>query len=131
MRGWRRLLRWRWRPISASIRPLRLLPRRWPLPLVWRLSFFPTLLMGIFSTRVNRAGGAGTADAFTSGYIVYFQFLGVLTILLLGSAGGDWLRRHVNQFCDQCHHYQDTRIGAGDGGFDPCADRCGQAMQYD
>jgi cation/acetate symporter len=42
-------------------------------------SFFPTLLMGIFSTRVNRAGGiAGmvTGIAFTSSYIVYFQFLG-------------------------------------------------------
>ena len=42
-------------------------------------SFFPTLLMGIFSTRVNRAGGiAGMISgiAFTSGYIVYFQFLG-------------------------------------------------------
>lgn len=42
-------------------------------------SFFPTLLMGIFSTRVNRAGGiAGMicGIAFTSSYIVYFQFLG-------------------------------------------------------
>jgi cation/acetate symporter len=42
-------------------------------------SFFPTLLMGIFSSRVNRAGGiAGMicGIAFTSSYIVYFQFLG-------------------------------------------------------
>jgi cation/acetate symporter len=42
-------------------------------------SFFPTLLMGIFSSRVNRAGGiAGmiVGILFTSGYIVYFQFLG-------------------------------------------------------
>ena len=42
-------------------------------------SFFPTLLMGIFSKRVNREGGiAGMfcGIAFTSGYIIYFQFLG-------------------------------------------------------
>ncbi|CAI8258153.1 MAG: Cation/acetate symporter ActP [Opitutia bacterium UBA7350] len=42
-------------------------------------SFFPTLLMGIFSTRVNRAGaiaGMTSGIVFTSGYIVYFQFLG-------------------------------------------------------
>jgi cation/acetate symporter len=42
-------------------------------------SFFPALLMGIFSSRVNRAGGiAGMVCgiAFTSSYIVYFQFLG-------------------------------------------------------
>lgn len=42
-------------------------------------SFFPTLLMGIFTTRVNRAGGilgmiAGIT--FTTSYIVYFQFMG-------------------------------------------------------
>lgn len=42
-------------------------------------SFFPTLLMGIFSSRMNRAGGISGMIAgivFTSGYIVYFQFLG-------------------------------------------------------
>ena len=42
-------------------------------------SFFPTLLMGIFSKRINREGGiAGMIGGivFTSGYIVYFQFLG-------------------------------------------------------
>jgi cation/acetate symporter len=42
-------------------------------------SFFPTLLMGIFSSRVNRAGGIAGMIAgitFTSAYIVYFQFLG-------------------------------------------------------
>ena len=42
-------------------------------------SFFPTLLMGIFTSRINRAGGiAGMVMGitFTSGYIVYFQFLG-------------------------------------------------------
>ncbi len=42
-------------------------------------SFFPTLLMGIFSKRVNRTGGiAGmvTGITFTAGYIIYFQFLG-------------------------------------------------------
>ena len=42
-------------------------------------SFFPTLLMGIFSKRMNREGGiAGMIGGivFTSGYIVYFQFLG-------------------------------------------------------
>ena len=42
-------------------------------------SFFPTLLMGIFSTRVNKEGGiAGMfcGIVFTSGYIIYFQFLG-------------------------------------------------------
>lgn len=41
-------------------------------------SFFPTLLMGIFSKRVNREGGiAGMfcGIVFTSGYIIYFQFL--------------------------------------------------------
>lgn len=40
-------------------------------------SFFPTLLMGIFSKRVNRAGGlAGmiSGTVFTLGYIIYFQF---------------------------------------------------------
>lgn len=42
-------------------------------------SFFPTLLMGIFSRRVNREGaiaGMLCGILFTSGYIVYFQFLG-------------------------------------------------------
>jgi cation/acetate symporter len=42
-------------------------------------SFFPTLLLGIFTTRINRAGGiAGmiAGIAFTSSYIIYFQFLG-------------------------------------------------------
>lgn len=42
-------------------------------------SFFPTLLMGIFSSRMNRTGaisGMLAGISFTSGYIVYFQFLG-------------------------------------------------------
>lgn len=41
-------------------------------------SFFPALLMGIFSSRINRAGaicGMLAGISFTSGYIVYFQFL--------------------------------------------------------
>ena len=41
-------------------------------------SFFPTLIMGIFSKRVNKQGaiaGMITGIGFTSGYIVYFQFL--------------------------------------------------------
>jgi cation/acetate symporter len=45
-------------------------------------SFFPTLLMGIFSKRINKEGGiAGMVSGivFTSGYIIYFQFLGGLT----------------------------------------------------
>ena len=40
-------------------------------------SFFPALLMGIFSSRINRAGaicGMLAGISFTSGYIVYFQF---------------------------------------------------------
>lgn len=44
-------------------------------------SFFPTLLMGIFSKRVNKEGaitGMICGIAFTLGYIVYFQFLGGL-----------------------------------------------------
>lgn len=42
-------------------------------------SFFPTLLMGIFSKRVNRAGGISGMIAgitFTLSYIIYFQFGG-------------------------------------------------------
>ena len=42
-------------------------------------SFFPTLLIGIFSKRMNREGAiAGMLSGliFTVGYIVYFQFLG-------------------------------------------------------
>ncbi len=42
-------------------------------------SFFPTLLMGIFSSRMNRTGaiaGMLAGITFTSAYIVYFQFLG-------------------------------------------------------
>ena len=42
-------------------------------------SFFPTLLMGIFSRRMNREGaiaGMISGIAFTLGYIIYFQFLG-------------------------------------------------------
>ena len=45
-------------------------------------SFFPTLLMGIFSKRVNKHGGIAGMIAgitFTSGYIVYFQFMGGTT----------------------------------------------------
>lgn len=41
-------------------------------------SFFPTLLMGIFSKRVNKEGaisGMIAGITFTFGYIVYFQFL--------------------------------------------------------
>ncbi|MEO0510686.1 MAG: sodium:solute symporter family protein [Verrucomicrobiota bacterium] len=42
-------------------------------------SFFPTLLMGIFSKRMNRAGaiaGMLSGILFTFTYITYFQFLG-------------------------------------------------------
>ena len=42
-------------------------------------SFFPTLLMGIFSKRVNKEGaiaGMITGITFTLGYIIYFQFMG-------------------------------------------------------
>ncbi len=42
-------------------------------------SFFPTLLMGIFSRRMNKEGaiaGMVSGIAFTFGYIVYFQFMG-------------------------------------------------------
>ncbi|NWK57606.1 cation acetate symporter [Verrucomicrobiaceae bacterium N1E253] len=42
-------------------------------------SFFPTLLMGIFSKRMNREGaiaGMICGITFTISYIVYFQFLG-------------------------------------------------------
>ncbi len=42
-------------------------------------SFFPTLLIGIFSKRMNREGaisGMLCGITFTIGYIVYFQFLG-------------------------------------------------------
>ena len=42
-------------------------------------SFFPTLLMGIFSKRINREGGIAGMIAgivFTLGYIIYFQFMG-------------------------------------------------------
>ena len=41
-------------------------------------SFFPTILMGIFSTRVNKQGaicGMIAGIALTLGYIVYFQFI--------------------------------------------------------
>lgn len=42
-------------------------------------SFFPTLLIGIFSKRMNKEGaisGMACGILFTIGYIVYFQFLG-------------------------------------------------------
>ena len=42
-------------------------------------SFFPTLVMGIFSRRMNKQGaiaGMVAGITFTLGYIVYFQFLG-------------------------------------------------------
>lgn len=42
-------------------------------------SFFPTLLIGIFSKRMNRLGaisGMVAGMVFTGGYIIYFQFLG-------------------------------------------------------
>jgi len=42
-------------------------------------SFFPTLIMGIFSRRMNKHGaiaGMLTGISFTALYIVYFQFLG-------------------------------------------------------
>ncbi|MFU8847919.1 MAG: sodium:solute symporter family protein [Opitutales bacterium] len=42
-------------------------------------SFFPTLLMGIFSSRMNKQGaiaGMLAGILFTFGYITYFQFLG-------------------------------------------------------
>jgi len=42
-------------------------------------SFFPTLLMGIFSRRMNKEGaiaGMAVGIVFTLGYILYFQFMG-------------------------------------------------------
>ena len=42
-------------------------------------SFFPTLLMGIFSRRMNKEGaiaGMVAGIGFTLSYIIYFQFLG-------------------------------------------------------
>jgi cation/acetate symporter len=42
-------------------------------------SFFPTLLIGIFSRKMNKQGaiaGMLAGISFTIGYIVYFQFLG-------------------------------------------------------
>ena len=42
-------------------------------------SFFPTLLMGIFSKKMNKEGaiaGMLAGISFTLGYIIYFQFLG-------------------------------------------------------
>jgi cation/acetate symporter len=42
-------------------------------------SFFPTLLIGIFSKRMSREGaiaGMISGISFTLGYIIYFQFLG-------------------------------------------------------
>jgi len=42
-------------------------------------SFFPTLLMGIFSRKMNKEGaiaGMTCGILFTLGYIIYFQFLG-------------------------------------------------------
>ena len=42
-------------------------------------SFFPTLLLGIFSTRMSREGaiaGMICGIGFTLGYIIYFQFMG-------------------------------------------------------
>jgi cation/acetate symporter len=42
-------------------------------------SFFPTLLIGIFSKRMNKLGaisGMLAGMVFTGGYIIYFQFLG-------------------------------------------------------
>ncbi len=42
-------------------------------------SFFPTLLIGIFSKRMNKEGavaGMISGIVFTLGYIIYFQFLG-------------------------------------------------------
>jgi len=42
-------------------------------------SFFPTLLMGIFSRRMNKEGaiaGMVAGITFTMGYIIYFQFMG-------------------------------------------------------
>jgi len=42
-------------------------------------SFFPTLVMGIFSRRMNKEGaiaGMVAGITFTLGYIIYFQFMG-------------------------------------------------------
>ena len=42
-------------------------------------SFFPSLLMGIFTQRINRAGGISgmiVGMSFTLAYIIYFQFMG-------------------------------------------------------
>lgn len=50
-------------------------------------SFFPTILMGIFSTRMNKYGaiaGMISGIAFTLGYIIYFQFIADHTNYWLG-----------------------------------------------
>lgn len=50
-------------------------------------SFFPTILMGIFSKRINREGavaGMIVGITFTFGYIVYFQFINPKGTYLFG-----------------------------------------------
>ena len=50
-------------------------------------TFFPTLLMGIFSKKMNREGaiaGMVSGLVFTFGYIVYFQFIADHTNYLFG-----------------------------------------------
>ncbi|MCB0601686.1 MAG: cation acetate symporter, partial [Saprospiraceae bacterium] len=49
-------------------------------------SFFPAIIMGIFSKRINKQGaiaGMITGLVFTTAYIVYFKFLG-------GTPDGYW-----------------------------------------
>ena len=50
-------------------------------------TFFPTLILGIFSKRINRAGamaGMVAGLVFTTGYIIYFQFITGSTDYLFG-----------------------------------------------
>ena len=70
-----------WRPTSASIHPSAFIAKTVAFAFgLAASSFFPTLLVGIFSKRMNREGCQSPAccagSAFTIGYIIYFQFLG-------------------------------------------------------
>ena len=79
MREWRRLEHWHWLPTLGINPPSSFVAKTVAFAFgLAASSFFPTLIMGIFSKRINKQGaiaGMICGIGFTLSYIVHFQFL--------------------------------------------------------
>ena len=92
-----------WQLILELIRPQALLPNRGVCFWLSCILLFPTLIMGIFSKKINKEGaiaGMICGIGFTMSHIIYFQFLTDSRIIGLESLRRDRICGNVHQF----HH---------------------------